>query len=92
LIPFSPTSSISALVAEVKRRLARSDPNAPELILHLGDATGPILDEDDLLEDVIVDPEGESITARPRTSPPSTGPAVPLSVSNHVSKYLVLSK
>jgi hypothetical protein len=82
LIPFPPTSSISALAAEVKRRLARTDPNAPDLILHLGDVNGPILDEEDLLEDVIVDAEGESITATPRSSLPSTGPAPP---ANHVS-------
>src|ERR1700693_2488427 len=52
LIPFPPGSSISALTSEVKRRASRAglSPDASELVLHLGDAMGPLLDEEDLLE------------------------------------------
>ncbi|KAE9366198.1 hypothetical protein N431DRAFT_549163 [Stipitochalara longipes BDJ] len=76
LIPFPPTSSVSALAAEVKKRASRSilllDASS-DLILHLGDATGPILGDGDLLEDVIIDPKAEFITATLRNSPISTG-------------------
>jgi hypothetical protein len=88
LIPFPPTSSVSALSAEVQRRLARSEPNVPDLIFHLGDTNGPILDEDDLLEDVIIDPKGEAITATPRSNPSTTASAPALyPESNRVSYY-----
>ncbi len=90
LIPFPPTSSVSALVAEVKKRVSRSAlllDAASDLILRLGDFSGPILDEDDLLEDVILDSKVESITATPRDGLASTGVA-PLPEQNHVSSFL----
>ena len=92
LIPFPPSSSISALAAEVKRRASRAglSPDVSELVLHLGDAMGPLLDEEDLLEDVIVDSKTESITATPRNEPTSVGPAPPPD-SNHVSEPLTIS-
>jgi hypothetical protein len=80
LIPFPPTSSISALSAEVKRRVSRPTvwPDVPDLILHLGDASGPILDDDDLLEDVIIDAKVEPITATPRSGSSSAEAALVL--------------
>jgi hypothetical protein len=87
LIPFPPTSSIAALAAEVKKRASRSAlplDALSDLILHLGDAAGPILDDEDLLEDVIIDPKNESITATPRNVSILTGLAPPLG-SNDVS-------
>jgi hypothetical protein len=65
LIPFSPTSSVSALATEVKRRISRLDvwPDVPDIALRLGQADGPILDEDDTLADVLPSPNVEIITA-----------------------------
>src|SRR5436305_6168509 len=65
LIPFSPTSSVSALATEVKRRISRLDvwPDVPDIALRLGQADGPFLDEDDTLADVLPSPNVETITA-----------------------------
>jgi len=92
LIPFPPSSSISALAAEVKRRASRAglSHDTSELVLRLGDATGPLLDEEDLLEDVIVDSKTESITATPRNAPTSVGSAPPPEPS-HVSRQFSIS-
>jgi hypothetical protein len=88
LIPFPPTSPISALATEVKRRVSRQDawPDVPDISLCLGDVGGPILDGDDLLEYVIIDPKVETITATSRklTVPAKPGPSTP--ISNRVSR------
>jgi hypothetical protein len=87
LIPFPPTSTISALITKVKKRASRSTllPNVlSSLILYLRDAIGPILNKDDLLEDIIINSKAESITVIPRNSLTFTGPAPP-SKSNHIS-------
>lgn len=92
LIPFPPTSSVSDLAAEVKKRASRSallpDPSSI-IILHLGDAKGPILDGDDILKDVILDPKAESITVTHRGGSTSAG-SVPLLGSNRVSDHLTI--
>jgi hypothetical protein len=94
LIPFPPTSSVSALATEVKRRASRQGAwlEVSDISLHLGDDIGgPILDGDDLLEDVIIDPKAEFITATSRNSPTSAGAATP-SKSTHVSpRHLMIS-
>jgi hypothetical protein len=94
LIPFPPSSSVSALATEVKRRASRQDPwsDSSEIFLRLGEGLGgPLLDGNDLLEDVILDPKAEAITATSRNTPPSTG-AAPPSKSTHVSyRNLIIS-
>jgi len=85
LIPFPPTSAVSALAAEVKKRAFRASPlldASSNVILHLGDATGPILDDQDLLEDVIIDPRTEIITATPRSDSISSGIVPSLGVND----------
>jgi hypothetical protein len=93
LIPFPPTSSVSALATEAKRRASRQGawPEVSDISLRLGDDVGgPILDGDDLLEDVIIDPKAEFITATSRNSLTSAGAASP-SKSTHVSpRHLII--
>ena len=96
LIPYPPTSSVSALAAEVKRRASRLDvwPDVPELALRLGDVDGSLLDEDDLLADVILDPKVETITATSRIKkvagvpPPVAQVSYCLSSACCISEYL----
>jgi len=79
LIPFTPTSTVSSLSAEVKRRASAHDdwPEESDVTLRVGGASGPILYEFDILANVIVDPKVEIITATSRVkkrtdaSPPS---------------------
>jgi hypothetical protein len=64
LVPFQPALSISTLAIEVKRRVSRLEvvSDGLDITLHLGDANGPMLDEEDALADVILDPKSEEIT------------------------------
>lgn len=91
LIPFSPKSTISALAIEIKRRISRLDiwNDVSNITLRLGEANGPILDEEDLLEDVILDAKAEIIvvTSQAQAEPAATlqhevGPN-----SNHSSHF-----
>jgi hypothetical protein len=89
LIPFPPTSSVSALATEVKRRVSRQDvwPGVTDISLCLGDIGGPILDGDDLLENVIIDSKVEMITATSRNLP-APAEHCPPATPNHVSRLL----
>jgi hypothetical protein len=88
LIPFPPTSSVFALATEVKKRISRQDawPDVADISLRLGDIAGPFLDEEDLLEDVILDPKVETIAVTSRNSTALAKPTAPPapSTSNHV--------
>lgn len=70
LVPFSSTSTVSALAEEVKKRIIRLDiwHDVGDITLHLEQADGPILDEIDLLLDVVPYPEVETIFATARLS------------------------
>lgn len=63
LIPFPPTSTIQNLVNEIRRRASRVQLLLPDQVsLHLGGENGPLLDEEDAVEDVVLDPKTEVIT------------------------------
>jgi hypothetical protein len=85
LIPFHPTSSVFELKKELCRRLAKQATivYASQLQLYLGKKDGPLLDDEDLLEYVVLDARHEELfaitpsTARPgSTSMGSTSQAV----------------
>lgn len=63
LVPFPPTSSISALAEEVKKRATRQGfpLNEREIFFRLEQEDGPILDGEDRLNEVIIDPRSEGI-------------------------------
>lgn len=69
LVPFSPEAIIDAFIEELWRRLARHDGAIPlaaethSISLHLGDETGPSIDVEDILADVIADTQREKIFA-----------------------------
>ncbi|KAF4633485.1 hypothetical protein G7Y89_g4628 [Cudoniella acicularis] len=73
-VPFPRASAVSALAAEIKKRILRLDiwPDVSDITLHLGPANGPILDPDDLVSDVIADPKFEIITVTSGARKPST--------------------
>jgi hypothetical protein len=83
LIPLPSTSSVSALAAEVERRISRLEglPGVSDITLHLGEADGPMLDAEDALGDVIFDPKLETITATSRAMKENKVPHLPHSVS-----------
>jgi hypothetical protein len=85
LIPFRPTSSVSELKKEVSRRLAKQATiiDASQLQLHLGKKDGPLLDDEDLLEYVVLDAREEELFAIiPATARSgSTSMAAPLQAS-----------
>lgn len=74
LVPIPPTSTISSLASEVKRRASGHDnwPEDSDITLRLGGPSGPILYEFDILSDVIIDPKAETIDATPRIRKQST--------------------
>lgn len=65
LIPFPATSSLSALATEVKRRAAKQGLFIRDrtIFFRLNQDDGPILDDDDKLGEVIIDPHNEDIFA-----------------------------
>lgn len=84
VVPISPTSHVSDLAKEVKKRATRNNiwPNVPELVLHLGEADGPIIDYADILSDVILDPKAEVITATPQIQRQNSTPGAQVSGFN----------
>ena len=81
VVPISLNTSVSDLAEEVKKRVTRNNiwPNAPDLVLHLGEADGPIIDGADTLSDVILDPKTEVITATPQIQRPNSAPGAQVS-------------
>jgi hypothetical protein len=73
LIPFRPSSSVFELKRELCRRLAKQATivDVSQLQLYLGKKDGPLLDDEDLLEYVVLDARDEELfaivpsTARP---------------------------
>ena len=63
IVPFSPTSKISLLLQEVSKRASRQglvfDSN--DACVRLDNATGPIMDNDDTLEQTIISPKDEVV-------------------------------
>ncbi|KAF2114818.1 hypothetical protein BDV96DRAFT_575954 [Lophiotrema nucula] len=68
LVVLSPSALVSALIDKVKDRLPGLNLGVDtvqdgELVLHLDAADGPILDNEDLLEDALPDPKAETLFA-----------------------------
>lgn len=69
LVPFSPEAIVSTFIDELWRRLARHDGAIPltaethKVSLHLEHESGPAIDVEDLLSDVIIDTQKEKIFA-----------------------------
>jgi hypothetical protein len=63
LVPSPTSSSVSDLKVELSRRLAKQglNINASQLQLRLGSSDGPLLDNDDLLEHVVINPGEEDL-------------------------------
>lgn len=86
LIPFSPEGIISTFIDELWKRLARHDGAIPltaethKVSLHLDHESGPAIDVEDLLSDVISDTQKEKIFAvfsrKRNTQPESKAPRV----------------
>jgi hypothetical protein len=65
LIPLPPTSLVSELIAEILRRLNKYDSSIAtgSLQLRLEEQNGPLLDEDDQLQCVVINPRVEHLFA-----------------------------
>lgn len=67
LIPLPPASAVSALIAQVRRRATKlpkySGWQQGEISLRVEAEDGPMLDEDDMLQDVVIDPKGTKVFA-----------------------------
>ena len=63
LIPFEKDQLVSAFSAEVRRRYAKCSASSLDHTLRLNSIHGPILDEDDPLKHVIVDPAKDVVFA-----------------------------
>lgn len=65
LVPILDTLPVSTLGQEIKRRSAKYPLYAlhGDVLLHLHSESGPILDDDDLLEDVVPDPDNAKLFA-----------------------------
>ena len=65
LVPFDSGSSIIAFASELQRRLARAGivVQADAILFRLDDVNGPLIDGEDTLEDVILDPRVEQLFA-----------------------------
>lgn len=67
LVPLPPSATVSALGEEIIARLARrgldTSLHGHDVILHLGGSDGPVLDAQDTISDVIVDPGSKTIHA-----------------------------
>jgi hypothetical protein len=65
LIPFRSSCSVSELKKELSRRLAKQATvvDASQLQLYLGSKNGPVLDDEDLLEHVVLDARNEELFA-----------------------------
>src|SRR5205085_7669878 len=71
LIPFPPTATVSAFANEIKHRIARHNvDNRDEILLRLRREDGPILDGNDILANVISNPQTENIVVTSRKSDP----------------------
>ena len=62
-VPFSPESPISAFAEELRRRCKRYAINLDDesLLLRLGRGGGPVLNENDILRDVVIDPQSQRV-------------------------------
>lgn len=95
LVPFSPEAIISTFIDELWKRLARHDGAIPltaethNVSLHLEHKTGPAIDVEDLLSDVIADTQKEKIFAvfsrKRNIAPQLQSPRV------HIKSYLQYS-
>lgn len=67
LIPFRPTAKVDSFITEIVTRSARQscqiDLTTHHVTLHLDEPEGPILDVNDILSDVVLDPRSEKIFA-----------------------------
>lgn len=65
LIPFEPIKTLATLLTEVKRRALRHSPCLVDgnLILRYHGVDGPILELDDTIGDILVDPERDIVFA-----------------------------
>lgn len=93
LVLLTPTSPVSTLLAEAKRRAAKYLPQLAEndLIPHYGEEQGPILDGDDILSDMIPDPKNEIIfvTTRPVRPPNAAEEPSLVSCNNDLDLFSV---
>jgi hypothetical protein len=73
LVPFSPTASVAEFIAELSKRLTKIAIQVckADLQLRIGEPNGPLLDEDDLLEHVVLTPRDEALFAASRGQPSS---------------------
>jgi hypothetical protein len=65
LLPFRATATVSEFIVVLSRRLSKQgfSVNATDIQLHLGMSNGPLLDEEDLLEHVVISPGTEILHA-----------------------------
>lgn len=70
LVPFLSSLSVRAFATELQQRLSRVGvvAEAGAIAFHLDDASGPSIDADDSLQNVILDPRNEQIFASIPTS------------------------
>ncbi len=67
LVPFEPSALVTAFVDELYKRISRRGlniaPNTHIATLHLDSETGALIDCEDILSDVVLDPKTESVFA-----------------------------
>jgi hypothetical protein len=65
LVPFPSGSAVRAFASELQQRLARIGVtvDASAIVFCLDDANGPLIDLEDALEDVVLDPHTEQLYA-----------------------------
>lgn len=67
LVPFQPSALVTAFVDELFKRIARQGlaiaPNTHIATLHLDSETGGLVDVEDLLSDVVLDPKNDKLFA-----------------------------
>jgi hypothetical protein len=73
LVPFPPAASVAEFIAELSKRLTKIAIQVykADLQLRIGEPNGPLLDEDDLLEHVVLTPRDEVLFAASRSQPSS---------------------
>ena len=83
LVPFNSSLTVGELKSDIARRLSRAGPviDAVDLQLRLESPSGPILDEQDLVSDVVLHPSQETITALALTTDAGVGNAPETSTS-----------
>lgn len=65
LVPFLSSSTVGKFATELQVRLSRVGitADAKAIVFHLEDANGPVIDSEDELQNVIIDPRAEQIFA-----------------------------